>query len=274
MSDHGRVRARSARVARSLALCLGSTVFLTSISGCAVGLCCAPLGLAALAASRKADSDSARAHETPSVVSRATREATRVSFYRVPLVCAAAPQIGCGSRARPILLDLEHLPPVAQAWLNRSGTVLAVVWEAERDPGTTTKEVNSLLQSKGLTPVELVGEEREHVLEGFSTRSGWYRGEEVDRLSEEEAGVIAARLVRRVSASVVLPDQDAEALRSAFETVFRKRFLDGSRNSGKTRSAQMEAELVKAARRRLDKRGITALREAIALGYRPQPSEF
>lgn len=27
-----------------------------------------------------------------------------VSFYNVPLVCGAAPEIGCGSRAKPVLL--------------------------------------------------------------------------------------------------------------------------------------------------------------------------
>ena len=62
MTARGRVRAWSARVALSLALPM-----LTS--GCAGGLCCVPLGLAALAASRPAQSDSARVQaQTPPVV--------------------------------------------------------------------------------------------------------------------------------------------------------------------------------------------------------------
>jgi hypothetical protein len=31
----------------------------------------------------------------------------RVSFYQVPLVCPAAPHIGCGSASKPLLLELE-----------------------------------------------------------------------------------------------------------------------------------------------------------------------
>ena len=30
-----------------------------------------------------------------------------ISFYKTPLVCNAAPEIGCGSRAKPALLSLE-----------------------------------------------------------------------------------------------------------------------------------------------------------------------
>jgi len=30
----------------------------------------------------------------------------RISLYEVPLLCPAAPQIGCGSRAKPVLLSL------------------------------------------------------------------------------------------------------------------------------------------------------------------------
>ena len=42
-----------------------------------------------------------------------------ITFYKTPLVCNAAPQIGCGSRAKPTLLELEKNPAVKEAWLNR-----------------------------------------------------------------------------------------------------------------------------------------------------------
>ena len=41
------------------------------------------------------------------------------SFYETPLVCNAAPEIGCGSRAKPALLQLEKNPAIKEAWLNR-----------------------------------------------------------------------------------------------------------------------------------------------------------
>src|SRR5436305_7405503 len=57
-----------------------------------------------------------------------TFESSRLSFYEVPLVCPAAPQIGCGSASKPLLLELERSDVVCQAWLNRAGTIMAIVW--------------------------------------------------------------------------------------------------------------------------------------------------
>jgi copper chaperone CopZ len=56
-----------------------------------------------------------------------------VSFFKVSLQCLAAPQIGCGSVSKPILLQLEKEQGVLEAWLNRAGTTMAVVWNAEAD---------------------------------------------------------------------------------------------------------------------------------------------
>src|ERR1043166_3178987 len=40
----------------------------------------------------------------------------RISVFKVDLICPAAPAIGCGSRAKPILLELEKQNYVAEAW--------------------------------------------------------------------------------------------------------------------------------------------------------------
>ncbi len=52
-----------------------------------------------------------------------------ITFYKVPLVCGAAPDIGCGSRAKPLLLEMEKNPAIQEAWLNREGTIYAIVWK-------------------------------------------------------------------------------------------------------------------------------------------------
>src|SRR5262245_61000613 len=46
-----------------------------------------------------------------------------VSVYAVEWQCPAAPGIGCGSHAKPILLQLERDSSVSEAWLNRPGTM-------------------------------------------------------------------------------------------------------------------------------------------------------
>lgn len=52
-----------------------------------------------------------------------------VNVYEVPWVCPAAQQIGCGSHSKPVLLELEKNLGVSEAWLNRQGTAVAVVWK-------------------------------------------------------------------------------------------------------------------------------------------------
>src|SRR6266481_10218434 len=79
---------------------------------------------------------------------KASKESTSkkdVSVYQVPWRCPAAQQIGCGSHAKPVLLELEQNPGVSEAWLNRQGTAVAVVWNpdakrnARRDAEKTLK---------------------------------------------------------------------------------------------------------------------------------------
>src|SRR5687767_11243581 len=110
----------------------------------------------------------------------------KTSFYKVPLVCEAAPHTGCGSKAKPILKDLEKQKSVAEAWLNREGTVLAVVWTSDN----TTASINKVLTSYNIEPSEISGTEREEISKTFEARSNWLRSADVDKLSIEEAGVI------------------------------------------------------------------------------------
>src|SRR5258708_37955485 len=51
-----------------------------------------------------------------------------LTFYDAALVCGAAPAIGCGSRAKPLLIDLERQTAIEEAWLNQAGTIVAIVW--------------------------------------------------------------------------------------------------------------------------------------------------
>jgi len=133
--------------------------------------------------------------------------AERVSVFNAPLVCPAAPQIGCGSASKPILLDLEKQPGVLEAWLNRAGTIIAIVWKSESSADNRRNVATELKEDRA---TEMEGRSREQVVRDFLSGKGWYRGADVDRLSEEEAGIIAARLIRRVEAKTPLPKEKAQ----------------------------------------------------------------
>src|SRR5882672_10780259 len=156
------------------------------------------------------------------------------SVYQVPWRCPAALQIGCGSHAKPILLELEQNPGVSEAWLNRQGTAVAVVWKPDAKRKARRDAEKSLTEGKAS---KLSGEARTKTLADFESGKGWYRGADVDRLSEEEAGVIAARWVRRVQAKTTLAEEKAEGLRAAL-TEGLKKCLTGKAATPKTKEAK------------------------------------
>jgi copper chaperone CopZ len=197
--------------------------------------------------------------------SAAAVTADRISAFKVPLVCPAAPWIGCGSASKPILLDLEKQPGVAEAWLNRAGTRIAVVWKPDSDAETRRKVATELKEDRA---TELDGKLRDETVADFLSGKGWYHGADVDRLSEEEATIIAARWVRRVQAKTALTKDKAEGLERAIAESLRKDL------TGETATEDREpGRLEDVARAYLDQDQIKFLTDAIDKGVRALPNE-
>src|SRR5439155_7198735 len=197
----------------------------------------------------------------------AATTANRISVFKAPLVCPAAPQIGCGSASKPILLDLEKQAGVLEAWLNRAGTRIAVVWKPESDAETRRKVVAELKEDHA---TELEGKSRDESVKDFLSGKGWYHGADVDRLSEEEADIIAARLVRFVKAKTALPNNKAEPLQRAFSDLLRKD-LTGKSN-GPNRLEDVARDYLDAEQIKVLKAAIKD-EEAIENGEKPVPKE-
>jgi hypothetical protein len=136
-----------------------------------------------------------------------------VTFYKVPLMCHAASGIGCGSQSKSVLLDLESRPIVKEAWLDRQGKTLAIVWKEGTGAAARVVVVVAIKTAHKLAAEELTGMARDSALESFRSGGGWHRGTDVDRLSEEEAGIIADRLMLRVTAKAPTISSKAELLR-------------------------------------------------------------
>src|SRR2546428_9516078 len=189
--------------------------------------------------------------------------ADRISVFKAPLVCPAATHIGCGSASKPILLDLEKQPGVLEAWLNRAGTRIAVVWIPESDAETRRKVVAELREDHA---TELEGKPRDESVKDFLSGKGWYHGADVDRLSEEEADIIAARLVRFVKPKAALPNNKAEPLQRTFSDLLRKD-LTGKSN-GPNRLEDVARDYLDADQIKILKEAIKD-EEAIGNGERP-----
>jgi hypothetical protein len=193
--------------------------------------------------------------------------ANRISVFKVPLVCPAAPQIGCGSASKPILLDLERQPGVLEAWLNRAGTIISVVWKPESNAEARRNVVAELKEDHA---TEMQGNSRDDAVKDFLSGKGWYRGADVDRLSEEEADIIAARLVRWVQAKTALTKGKAEGLQRTFSETLRKDLT--GKSTGPNRLEDIAREYLNQDQIKILKQ---AIKDEVAIenGERPVPKE-
>lgn len=198
-----------------------------------------------------------------------------VSLFEVPLRCPAAPHIGCGSLAKPILLALEGDAEISEAWIDSAGTTLAVVGTENSGSESRARAVVGLLESVfgKSSATELRADARDRALTSFLSGSGWYRGAQVDSLSKQEAGIIAARLVRRVQASVTLSAETAKALETALTEAIERRLVGDPGQPAPADRGSHHEDLLKLAREHLDEKGVAAFRQSIAKGYRPGQNE-
>ncbi len=194
--------------------------------------------------------------------------AQQVDFYRVPLMCPAARGLGCGSRAKPILLELEKTSGVAEAWLDHSGETLAVVWATDSPASQRAAILASLSKQHSVRLKELSGETRESSLTSFRARQGWHRGADVDRLSEQEAEVIADRFISRTVNKAPSAKGKMAALRPALTDAIREQLVEDVPATDECR-----AKVMTAARSHLNESELSALGAAFDLGYRPAGDE-
>jgi len=145
-----------------------------------------------------------------------------ISFYEVPLVCGAAPEIGCGSRLKPLFLDTEKQTQIKESWSNRQGTVIAIIWN---DLMLTEKSREEIIQpifkNHSIDAVLITDKSSVTELTSSFSKDKWYKGMEVDLLSIEEAGIIAESLTGFAKDKGLITEQEYIAIKKDFEEYFK-----------------------------------------------------
>ena len=195
--------------------------------------------------------------------------AEQISFFSVSFRCPAAPEIGCGSFAKPVLLKLENSNAISEAWLNDTGTLIAVVGKKESTRDDRVKAMERVLKTSGMAEAELQGDARDKTLRDFLAGVHWLRGASVDQLSRREAGIIADRLMARLQAKQSEVPERIEALKMAISEYFEHRFTQES----KVDQDQWRQDLMTIGRNHLKHEELTMFRDTLEPGYRPQPGE-
>ncbi len=196
----------------------------------------------------------------------------KVSFFSVPLECPAVENLGCGGKALPVVLDLEKVPSVAEAWVNHPGTVLAVVWKVPQDSDAAAATVRPVLERRGFNSAALRGDALVEARRDFEARSHWHRGGDVEGLSEEEGRVFAARIVKRLGERTSIPSERVARLQVDLGGVFArylKRRAEESAADAKPVSQKTRLdrrELIAVAGKSLDARQLSEFEKLLSEG--------
>ena len=197
----------------------------------------------------------------------------KVSVFQVRLRCEAAPKIGCGSRSKPVLRDLERVPSIREAWLNEAGNLIAVVRTPTAAGAASIDPVLVVFRKHRIAVEALRGERFANALKDFASLSGWLRGADVDRLSEEEARTIAARLVARLRARSAVPGHLVIALEDAVIRACADQLIRAPSQSPVTRKRRLASAVLAAAREQLGAAEYAAFAGVVKLGHRPLRGE-
>ena len=149
-----------------------------------------------------------------------------ITFYKVPLVCNSATNIGCGSRSKPILLALEKQPEVKEAWLKRDGTIIGIVWEPAISKNQQQLIAEKIFSENKVEARNLSDEESLTETADFNIPNAWYKGEDVNNLSKEEADIIAKQLITVFDSKSHLNPQQEKHLTKDIIKVFYDFFLN------------------------------------------------
>ncbi len=151
---------------------------------------------------------------------------SNISFYNVLLVCNAVTSIGCGSRSKPVLLDLEKQPEISQAWLSRKGTSIAVVWNPDAKSTQRKIAINKVFTANNINATEASNKKYRTNLNSFNIPNQWLQGNDVNKLSKEEADVIAGQLIEVYKQKSPLNSLQENGIKNTIQKVFYEFFLN------------------------------------------------
>jgi len=203
------------------------------------------------------------------------------SFYKVPLVCSAAPSIGCGIKSKPVLQQFEKNSNVSEAWLNSAGTVIGVVWKDNVTSDERKNIMQSIFNEQNIQAEEVAGKEFEDLVKDFNLKKDWLRKNDVDKLSKIESEEIAQRLINRVNTNTTLNKETAEKLHIEIAGAIHKTFttMDVSEINKRTESVMDNSKqtivdnIFLKAKFLLNDSELKLFIEAISLGFSPVDGE-
>jgi len=115
-------------------------------------------------------------------------------------------------------MDLERQFAIEEAWLNRAGTIVAIVWSEAAQTAEVAKPIFKKREVR-------YKERRDDRPISFQKEGSRFRGAEVDRLSQEEAREIAETSVAAAARDGLVSPAEAAQIKSDIEAYFREELV-------------------------------------------------
>lgn len=154
-----------------------------------------------------------------------TSDGSIITFYEVPLVCGAAPEIGCGSRIKPFFIDTEKEKQIKESWSNREGTIIGIIWAATATDKSVRENLIQPLFKKHSIEAKLISDDEITGHMASMKKDQWYKGMAVDSLSHEEAGVIAEGLTKFALDKGLINATEKQLIKTNLEEYFKKELV-------------------------------------------------
>ena len=152
-----------------------------------------------------------------------------ITFYTVSLTSTADAEVASCIRIKPFFLETTHQECIKESWVNRKGTVIAIVWKTDA-PNEEQKEKIILplfkkfeIESKLIADTSRINELDASLKE--AQRSGirllekalWYKGMEIEKLSVEEAHAIADTATALAHKAGLISDDETASIKKEIE---------------------------------------------------------
>ena len=156
---------------------------------------------------------------------RNNKKEQSITFYEVPLVCGAAPEIGCGSRIKPLFIETKKETKIKESWSNRQGTIIAIVWNGETSQEAQAKIIDPLYKKHQIDAKRITNKKMIANYTASMKKDQWYKEMDVDNLSLEEAGVIAEDVSKFALDAGLIDAKEKAAIKADLESYFKKELV-------------------------------------------------
>jgi len=125
------------------------------------------------------------------------------------------------------------------------------------------------LRRHGLTASELEQSEQADALKDLGSGDGWYRPTELNRLSDQEAWIIGARMVSRLRMKIAIGPDQTQLLVTAITEACPGTLPNASATCATDRRDRSPQRFLRPRGHCLNNASFAVLADAVALGHRP-----